>query len=129
MSAEVEVAGAAGERGAVGGGVRLLLWLGYLVAPVAWFLHLMIGYTVSAYLCARGAVWVIHGATAVFLVAALAGAACAAVAARRTRGHSRHAHFTALSGLALSASFALVILVAAFTPTIHTPCPAALEVR
>lgn len=107
------------------------MWLGLLLAPTAWFLHLMTGYVLGGYLCDRDASWALHLAT----IAALVLGAAGLVAAWRfwrslPRGGADRAaapvrmRFMAVSGMAMSTFFIAIIAVAELGNVFLDPCGA-----
>jgi hypothetical protein len=113
---------------------RLLLaqWLGVLVAPAVWFLHLNFSYVLGAYACARDMSWLLHLATVAALALGAAGLAAgwwalrAAGRASRDRGEAAQGRprFLALGGVALSAYFLLLIGASELNNLVLDPCGA-----
>jgi hypothetical protein len=124
-------------RGSFSWGGRLaVLWLGILTGPIAWAALLETNYAMSYLACEQRHTWMLHLATAVAL--ALVGAAAllawraappvagdpggdeASVDPRETA--TVRARFMAVTGLALSAWFALVILSMEIPVLVLHPC-------
>ena len=60
-----------------------LLAFGWFAAPLAWALHLGVGYALAGWACANGTRWALHILTAVCLLIAAAGIAANAYGGRR----------------------------------------------
>jgi hypothetical protein len=92
------------------------LWTGVLLPPAAWALQLQTNYAISRFLC--GNAWLaaaFHATTFVTLAAAVAGGAVAFMHWRRQPTHNdvvvdTRQHFMAMIGIALAATFFLLIL-------------------
>lgn len=127
------------------------LWFGFLAGPAAWFLHLMVSYSLVVYVCRTGAVWLLHLATAGTILLAGAGVLVAMGSWRRLfprsepdagpRGETRmldegdalrrsdpadpttgRARLMALGGIALSGFFLAMILMAWIPDLVLSPC-------
>lgn len=108
------------------------LWFGFLAGPAAWFAHLMIGYIVGAYLCQADATWALH----LFTLGAVAVCAVSGVVSWRLwretgsvrepegGGVLGRTRFMALSGVVLSALFALIVVTAGLSNVFLEPCGA-----
>ena len=100
----------------------VLLWLGLLAGPIAWYLHEQLSYMLAPSACAAGSHAFLHLVTLGTLLLAAAGAAVAwgrwkALPEGSTeRGETREeaetsrARFMALAGMTSCAAFALIIL-------------------
>lgn len=106
------------------------LWFGMLAGPAAWFLHLVISYSLVRLICQTGDSWLLHLTTFATLLLAAAGVLVAwrnvrrvghlrATAADGTMGRSR---FMAVSGIALSGFFLIVVLLAWLPDFFLSPC-------
>lgn len=106
------------------------LWFGVLAGPAAWLLHLNVSYALVRYVCASGAGWLLHLATLAMVALAAAGGIVALRSWRKvgepkmtggggTLGRTR---FMSIGGLALSAFFLFVILMAWLPDLILSPC-------
>lgn len=119
------VSSPAGERG------TLALWFGVLAGPLAWTVHLLLSYALLPVACSTGIGWVLHAVT---LLTAGVTAWAGLVAYRRWQRHrddprdgvrgprSGWRRFMALSGVALSALFFVVILLEGLPVAIVSPC-------
>lgn len=97
----------------------LLLWVGWVIGPVAWALHLLISYVLVTWVCESGHHWTLHVTTLVTLVMSLIGAWLTwrqwSVAGRQWPGgndsrSSSRIQFMAVGGLMLSVLSALLIV-------------------
>lgn len=97
----------------------LLLWVGWVIGPVAWALHLLGSYVLVTWVCETGHHWTLHATTLVTLAMSLIGGWLAwrqwGVAGRRWPGDSDNRfssriQFMALGGLILSLLSALLIV-------------------
>ena len=96
-----------------------MLAVGWFAAPLAWALHLGVGYALAGWACANGARWVLHSLTVVCLLIAAAGIAANAYSGRRAA--SRHdaaavwqgasVPFLLRSGRLLGVLFFLLIII------------------
>lgn len=108
---------AAGERFTQPRGLARL-WYGVLAGAAAWKLQLVVNYALVPYACWQRAEWMNHGASLATLLLAASGAWVAWGSWRETGGGTDTAHggaagrsrFMALSGMALSGLFVLLIL-------------------
>lgn len=102
------------------------LWIGILAGPIAWAVDEVVGYTVTAHECSTGSVTLIHALTYIgLLVCALGLISARSVAAIYpccTEEHEDRIRSMAISGMALSLGFALVILATAIPKWILSPC-------
>lgn len=106
------------------------MWLGLLVPPFAWFVHLNAGYILAGYACSRDMSWILHAAT----VAALAVGGVGIFAGWRIWRDLRkvgdgsvaagRARFFAISGFAMSAFFMAAIALQGLTNFFMDPCGA-----
>ncbi|HXH12048.1 MAG TPA: hypothetical protein VNP04_20065 [Alphaproteobacteria bacterium] len=107
-----------------------LLWIGVLAGPLAWFLHQQVSYVLATLRCSDAAMLVLHVATAMALLIALAGGGIAWTSWRRTDGEwsargggtVARSRFMALGGLLLSALFFLVIVAQGLPNFFLSPC-------
>lgn len=107
------------------------LWLGLLGGPAAWFLHLLVSYSLVRWVCRSGGMWVMHAAT----VAALAGAAAVGGLAWRNwrragrprgtdgAGAEGRSRFLSIAGVALAAYSVVLIAVEGIPNFVLPPCP------
>lgn len=111
----------------------LILWLGVLAGPVVWLTMLETNYVLSYVACELRQTWFLHAATVVSLaLVGVAGAASLAEAKRErgaphalTKAHMRSDTRTiwmAWAGVAMSAWFAIVIVVTELPVMILPPC-------
>jgi hypothetical protein len=112
------------------------LWIGVLAGPIAWSALLEINYILSYVACEQRQTWMLHvaAAAALSLVAAAAAftwrAAPLGLTYEREREASTdpvdtaiiRARFMAISGLALCAWFALVIIAMEIPVLVLEPC-------
>jgi hypothetical protein len=116
---------------------KLALWAGLLVPPAAWMLHLLVSYSLQRYICRTGAVWLFHLTTAATLLPVIAVGWVAwrawrdTGAPRETTGSGvlGRSRFMALSGVALSIAFAVLILVEWIPVYLLDPCGGGLLLR
>ena len=97
------------------------VWIGVLAGPLAWTAHLLVAYFLVGVVCTTGLGLVIHLATLVTVVAALAGGVFAYGMFRRgdlTPG----SHFAALGGVLLSAMFVFAIVMESLPTFGVGPC-------
>lgn len=112
---------------------RGLMWLmaGLLLPPAAWFLDLQISYLLVKWICRtgyRGVLFAVSGAS-LAVIAAAAAMSWACLNRLRTAGvepegarREDRSFFLAVSGLVLSATFALLVLVSAIPRALSNPC-------
>jgi hypothetical protein len=108
----------------------LLLWIGWVVGPGAWALHLQGSYLLVSRACEAGAVWMLHGTTLVTLLMSFAGAAVAwrqwSRAGRRWPGSGddqvSRIRFMAVMGLLISALSSLLIVAEGVPNFFLSPC-------
>lgn len=106
------------------------LWAGVLAGPIAWFLHQQVSYVLAALSCSDALTFVLHMATVVAILIAIAGAGIAWINWRRTGrawstqvgGTLARSRFMALSGLLLSFLFLLVIVAQGIPNFFFSPC-------
>jgi hypothetical protein len=107
-----------------------LLIAGLLLPPTAWFLDLQVSYPIAKWVCKTGArgVMFVMPAGSLALIAASAWMSWSCLI--RLRGRIRpegasledRSYFLAVSGLALSALFALLVLVSLVPRVLANPC-------
>lgn len=107
------------------------LWTGFLLAPLAWALHLSVSYFLADVACEGGWLLLLPGASVLFGAAALAGAWFAWTGFQRTGREWPHgddggvvmrSRFLAVGGLLLSA-ISLLLIVAQTIPLLFLrPC-------
>lgn len=111
----------------------LALWAGILAGPLAWAALLQTNYVLSYVACEQRESWMLHVATgaALLVVAAAAFTAWRAVPALGEEAHETanpdaaralRVRFMALSGLALCAWFAIVIVATEIPAVVLHPC-------
>lgn len=109
---------------------HLALWFGVLAPPAAWFLHLVVSYSLVRYVCRTGSYWTLYLTTAGTAALAVAATLVAWRAHRELRrkrssgdspGHGRAA-FLALSGIAMGLAFLGAIALQAIPNFILDPC-------
>lgn len=96
----------------------LVLWLGILAGPFAWALQQQVSYMLTPSVCEAGQQWWLHLVSLAALLVALAGGLLAWTTLRRfgtgpiDQGEMRNtrARFMAVSGMGLSAFFAVVVV-------------------
>lgn len=106
------------------------LWLGFLLPPAAWLLHVSVSFGVATALCGSGSQWVLHLLTVAALAVSLAGGWIAWRNWRATGedtnpdegGTLARSKFLALAGLASSAFFSLAIGTAELAGWMVGPC-------
>lgn len=101
---------------------EIALGAALLAPPAAWMLDLLLLYSLQRYVCATGAVWLFHLSTAAALGVAGAAGAVAWRALPPQRESERRRRFLAVSGVALSAGFVLLILAEAVPTLLLEPC-------
>lgn len=108
----------------------LALWFGLLAGPAAWFLHLLVSYSLVRYICSSGAGWLLHLTTVGALLLAAAGLWVAwrswtrigepeVTTGPATLGRTR---FMALGGLMLNGFFLAIIVLAWVPDFLLHPC-------
>ena len=108
----------------------LELWVGLLLAPLVWWLHLEINYVLVPFACARHSHLLLHGVTLISLLIAGSGLL---VAWRNWEkvgrtwpdsgaGAVSRSRFMAVGGILSSGMFLLVILAQGITAIILNPC-------
>jgi hypothetical protein len=108
------------ERYYAGGRGIATLWLGLLLPPAAWLLHLSASFTVATALCGSSSLWFLHVLTVAALAVSIGGGLLAWRNWHATGedtnpdegGTLARSKFLALAGLASSTFFTLAILVA-----------------
>lgn len=106
----------------------LALWGGWVIGPVAWALHLMIGYLLVEPACRHGSVAALHAVTAATLLVALGGALLSwrqlpPRGAQPSRSSAiERTRFMALGGVLISLLSAAVILVEGVPNFMLSPC-------
>ena len=106
------------------------LWLGFLLPPAAWLLHVSVSFSVATALCGAGNQWVLPLLTVAALAASMAGGWLAWRNWHATGedtnpdegGTLARSKFLALAGLASSAFFSLAIGVAQLASWMVGPC-------
>ena len=108
----------------------LLLWLGWVIGPGAWALHLLGSYLLVSRACEAGSMWMLHATTLVTLLLSLAGAAMAwrpcGRGGRRWPGsgdgEAGRIRFMAVMGLLISALSALLVVAEGVPNFFLGPC-------
>lgn len=108
----------------------LLLWIGWLVGPAAWALHLLVSYWLVPKACEAEATWMLHATTLATLLMSIAGGAIAwrqwSRAGRRwpdaSDGEISRIRFMAVMGMLLCALSALLIIAEGVPNFILSPC-------
>lgn len=107
------------------------LWYGFLIGPIAWKLQLVVNYSLVPYACWHDLSILIHLASLLTLLLVLSGVW---VAWRSWRGTGEgyemesgdaafsRSRFMAISGVALSAFFALIVLGQWIPNLLLSPC-------
>jgi hypothetical protein len=108
----------------------LSLWAGVLLPPFAWFLNLLIGYTLVPWACATGRQFALHWMTLAMLLLASAGGFIA-WRHRQPTGDGQldkagdilaRSRFMAIGGLLSSTMFFLAILAQSIPSFILSAC-------
>lgn len=108
-----------------------VLWYGILVGPVGWKLQLVVNYSLVPYACWHDLSILVHAASLLTLLLVLSGVPVAWRSWRRTGEEYEtesgdatftRARFMALSGVALSAFFALVVFGQWIPNVVLSPC-------
>jgi hypothetical protein len=113
-----------------GGQTPVGLWWSLVAGFVGWGADLGLSYMLEQHSCSTGHHYVLHVTSIVCLVIALTGFGTGLVEFRRFPGttseeggsHFDRAHFQALLGMALSLSFAVVIIAGWVPRWILSPC-------
>lgn len=104
----------------------LLLWTAFLAPAFAWFIQLTASYTIAAYACATGRIWILHGTGLVALVIAGAGIWCGRKHWRDQRSHKgqdeTETEFLTGGTLLLALLFFLTILAGELSNWLLEPC-------
>jgi hypothetical protein len=107
----------------------LLLWLGVLSGPAAWALNQLIGYALVKPVCAGNAghmlVLVSAGALALVVTGAMMSWSCLTKLRQADEKGARQedrSYFMAVAGLALNVLIGLLVLTAATSPFLLSPC-------
>jgi hypothetical protein len=100
----------------------LLLWIAYLVPPLAWFGQLNVNFMVVAYACSTGRIWLLHLLSAAAFVTAGIGAWCAWQGRRHYRGHRPGALFLSYMALVLAGIYMLSIVSNTLPNVLVEPC-------
>jgi hypothetical protein len=98
------------------------LWSGILAGPIAWAVDLQLRYALVPWACARGRMGTLTLISAVLLLVALTGAALSWLGLRSRDGDAIRIRFMALSGLALSLTFAVTIIAMTIPDFFLRPC-------
>ncbi|HSS99804.1 MAG TPA: hypothetical protein VLK33_22370 [Terriglobales bacterium] len=102
------------------------LWIGILAGPLAWATDEVVGYTATAHECSTGSSLLLHSLTVGALLTCGIGFLCArstwTASLDSANDRSERVRSMALSGLALSVAFAVVILATAIPKWILSPC-------
>jgi hypothetical protein len=111
------------ERGLV------ILWMAILAGPTAWVAYQALGYVLVKPVCSGGGAVVIAAIALVTFGLAAAGAVAAWSMLQRLdrdapddESRRRRTHFLAVSGIALNALIAVLILTSAAAPFFLSPC-------
>jgi hypothetical protein len=107
-----------------------LLWTGILAGPLAWAFDEVVGYSATAHECSTGHMFLLHALTVGGLLACAAGFLCAwnawthyhAGDGSSADGRLERIRAMAIAGMALSSSFALVIIATQIPKWILNPC-------
>jgi hypothetical protein len=91
-------------------------------APAAWLAHLLVSYLLVPVACRQDTNLLLHLTTVVTAAAAVGGGAIAARTWRERREEGAGLTFVALTGLAMSPFFLLIILVGGASPLFIDPC-------
>jgi hypothetical protein len=112
------------------GGTLALLWVGLFTGPVAFLLHLQIGYALVPWACVTGHLFALYLTTLGALAITATGAFSAWRGLRRVgtkgsesaAGPTPRSRFMALTGILLSSFFFIVIIAQGIHNFILTPC-------
>ncbi len=106
------------------------LWMGILVAPLAWALDEGLSYVIDQHACSTGKYYLVHLITAVCFLLAMSGLLVSWRQLRRVPSGANEdggsprdrSWFMARLGILMSVGFALVILAMAVPKVILSPC-------
>jgi hypothetical protein len=99
--------------------VGVPLWTGIVAGPLAWAADLEIQYAILHYVCLNHAQWILWAITAAALLITAFGALCSW---RGWIDDTPRVRFMAMSGLLISAAFAISIVAMAIPEFFLRPC-------